>query len=123
MITPAVGIIRLDGRAVSLTGQQLNEVATRIEGSVLRPGHPGWNAAVLTWNAMVRRIQPFSTGGNYINFQTADEDTDRIRATYSANYDRLVNLKRRYDPDNLFRVNRNIPPATRPATARPGGAP
>jgi FAD/FMN-containing dehydrogenase len=71
------------------------------------------------WN----RIQPFCTGGNYINFQTVDEDTDRIRGTYGANYDRLVAVKRRYDPDNLFRVNRNISPATLPATAHPGDAP
>lgn len=57
-----------------------------------------------------KRIQPFSTGGNYINFQTADEDDDRIRATYGANYDRLVEVKHRYDPDNVFRSNRNIRP-------------
>ena len=54
------------------------------------------------------RIRPFSTGGNYINFQTADEGDDRVRATYGANYDRLVEVKQRYDPDNLFRSNRNV---------------
>ncbi|MBA3263754.1 MAG: FAD-binding oxidoreductase [Thermoleophilaceae bacterium] len=54
------------------------------------------------------RVRPFSTGGNYINFQTADEDEQRIRDTYGANFDRLVEIKRTYDPDNLFRVNRNI---------------
>jgi FAD/FMN-containing dehydrogenase len=56
------------------------------------------------------RIRPFSTGGNYINFQTADEDDERIRATYGDNFDRLVEIKRRFDPDNLFRSNRNVPP-------------
>jgi FAD/FMN-containing dehydrogenase len=56
------------------------------------------------------RVRPFSTGATYVNFQTADEDQDRIRATYAANFDRLVEIKRRYDPDNLFRANRNIPP-------------
>jgi FAD/FMN-containing dehydrogenase len=55
------------------------------------------------------RIRPFSAG-NYVNFQTEDEGADRIRATYGANYERLVRVKRRYDPDNLFRVNRNIAP-------------
>jgi FAD/FMN-containing dehydrogenase len=60
-----------------------------------------------------RRIRPFSTGGNYINFQTADEDEERIRATYGANFDRLVEIKQRYDPDNLFRSNRNIRPRGR----------
>jgi FAD/FMN-containing dehydrogenase len=56
------------------------------------------------------RLQPFSTGGNYINFQTADEDESRIRATYGANYDRLVAVKTEYDPGNLFRSNRNVRP-------------
>jgi FAD/FMN-containing dehydrogenase len=57
-----------------------------------------------------QQLRPFSTGGNYINFQTAEEDEARIRATYGVNFDRLVQIKRKYDPDNLFRVNRNIPP-------------
>ncbi len=54
------------------------------------------------------RIRSFSTGGNYINFQTADEDEERIRATYGPNFDRLVEVKKRYDPDNMFHSNRNI---------------
>jgi FAD/FMN-containing dehydrogenase len=39
-----------------------------------------------------------------------DDDTDRVRANYGDNYDRLVDLKRVYDPENLFRVNQNIAP-------------
>lgn len=57
-----------------------------------------------------KRVRPFSTGGNYVNFQTADEDEERVRATYGANFDRLVKIKKAYDPTNLFRVNRNIRP-------------
>ena len=53
---------------------------------------------------------PFASGGAYINFLTAD-DGDRVRSGYGANYDRLAQVKRRYDPDNLFRVNQNIAPA------------
>jgi hypothetical protein len=56
-------------------------------------------------------MRPFSTGASYINFQSGDEDSARIRAAYGANYDRLVALKRRYDPENVFRSNRNVPPA------------
>ena len=56
------------------------------------------------------RVGPFTTGGNYVNFQTADEGEERIRASYGANFERLVEVKRRYDPDNLFRSNRNIRP-------------
>jgi hypothetical protein len=58
-----------------------------------------------TWEAM----QPFSTGG-YVNFMS-DEPADRLRAVYgSEKYERLVALKRRYDPENVFRHNQNIVP-------------
>jgi FAD/FMN-containing dehydrogenase len=57
-----------------------------------------------------QRFRAFSTGGNYVNFQTADEDDSRVRASYGRNYDRLVRVKRRYDPTNLFHTNRNIAP-------------
>ena len=67
------------------------------------------------------RLRPFSTGRTYINFQSADEGDDRIQATYGANYERLAEIKRAYDPDNLFRSNRNILPATTDAPA--DGAP
>jgi FAD/FMN-containing dehydrogenase len=53
---------------------------------------------------------PFASGGAYVNFLTADEG-DRVRSAYGANYDRLAQVKRKYDPDNLFRVNQNIEPA------------
>jgi FAD/FMN-containing dehydrogenase len=59
-----------------------------------------------------KSIRPYSTGGNYLNFQTADEEEDRVRATYGSNFDRLVEVKERYDPDNVFRTNRNILPRT-----------
>jgi len=57
-----------------------------------------------------QRLHPFSTGSSYVNFQTADEGDDRVRATYGPNYRRLTEIKAKYDPTNLFRVNRNIPP-------------
>ena len=54
------------------------------------------------------RFGPFCTGRSYINFQTADEGADQIRASYGPNFDRVAEVKRTYDPDNLFRVNRNV---------------
>ena len=65
-----------------------------------------------------QRVRPFSTGGNYINFQTADEDEERVRATYGGNFGRLVEIKALYDPDNLFRANRNIRPRRLAGTAQ-----
>jgi FAD/FMN-containing dehydrogenase len=56
-------------------------------------------------------LQPFATGRAYVNFLMGDEGQDRVKATYgAAKYERLVALKRRYDPDNVFRMNQNIVP-------------
>jgi FAD/FMN-containing dehydrogenase len=54
-------------------------------------------------------IFPYSLGGGYVNFMMS-EDNDRGRASFGNNYDRLVAVKRKYDPDNLFRINQNIQP-------------
>lgn len=55
-------------------------------------------------------LHPYSAGGAYVNMMM-DEGEERIRASYRDNYARLVQIKRRYDPDNLFRVNQNIRPS------------
>ena len=52
---------------------------------------------------------PFSEEGGYVNFMSGD-DQERIKANYKGNYDRLVDVKRKYDPDNLFHLNQNIKP-------------
>ena len=57
-------------------------------------------------------IQRFSTGGGYINFISQDEDEDRTKTAYGVNYERLVTLKNKYDPKNLFRTNQNIKPSS-----------
>ncbi|MCM8749774.1 FAD-binding oxidoreductase [Thermomicrobiaceae bacterium CFH 74404] len=54
--------------------------------------------------------EPFSTGGVYVNF-LGNEGEARVRAAYGANYARLAEIKRRYDPENVFRFNQNIAPA------------
>lgn len=55
-------------------------------------------------------LKPYSTGGNYVNFQTDDEADERTVESYRNNYERLGSVKATYDPSNLFRVNRNIRP-------------
>jgi FAD/FMN-containing dehydrogenase len=52
---------------------------------------------------------PFASGGVYVNFLTADEGV-RVRNAYGPNYDRLAQVKGKYDPENLFRMNQNIKP-------------
>ena len=54
-------------------------------------------------------LHPYSSGGAYTNFMM-DEGQERVRDSYRQNYDRLVDIKTKYDPDNLFRVNQNIRP-------------
>jgi FAD/FMN-containing dehydrogenase len=52
---------------------------------------------------------PFASAGAYVNFMT-DEEGDRVAAAYGSNYDRLVQAKKRFDPDNVFHLNQNIKP-------------
>lgn len=54
-------------------------------------------------------LHPYSAGGAYLNF-IMNEGQERIKASYKHNYDRLRMIKRKYDPDNFFRVNQNIQP-------------
>jgi FAD/FMN-containing dehydrogenase len=52
---------------------------------------------------------PYASAGAYVNFMTAEEG-DRVAAAYGSNYDRLVQIKKHYDPDNIFHLNQNIKP-------------
>jgi FAD/FMN-containing dehydrogenase len=66
--------------------------------------HVEWTRS--SWEELL----PTSTGGAYVN-HLGEEGQERIRAAYGRKWDRLVDLKRRWDPDNVFRLNQNIPPA------------
>ena len=59
------------------------------------------------WNDM----KSFSTGGTYINFLTEDEGPERIQAALGKGLERLAEVKAKWDPQNVFRTNRNIKPA------------
>src|SRR5436309_13865724 len=62
-------------------------------------------------------MEPFASGGVYVNYLGAerDEGAERVRAAYDPQkYERLVRLKRKYDPENRFRMNQNIPPCMAP---------
>lgn len=56
-------------------------------------------------------MRPFSTGGTYINFLTEDEGQERLEAALSSGLQRLAEIKAKWDPENMFRTNRNITPA------------
>ena len=64
----------------------------------------------IAWaRAFFAKSKPFASSGAYINFLTQDE-TDRTAFAYGPTYQRLVDLKKRYDPTNFFRMNQNIQP-------------
>jgi hypothetical protein len=69
------------------------------------------NEAVITdWaRKYYEALHPYGAGGAYVNFMM-EEGEERIQATYRGNYERLAGVKKRYDPENFFRVNQNIKP-------------
>ncbi len=72
---------------------------------------PANKEKITTWAKEYQEaLHPYSSGGAYTNFMM-DEGQERIKASYKQNYDRLVKIKTKYDPGNLFRVNQNIKPA------------
>ena len=76
---------------------------------------PGWinpddDEEIMAWTRQVSdAVAPYSNGEVYVNLLAEDEKA-RIRAAYGQNYQRLIELKDDWDPDNLFRMNQNIPP-------------
>jgi Berberine and berberine like len=101
-----------------------------IDGAVhrVRPHETAWGFRDATWSMVIagidpdpakaeslrtwakrywEAVHPYTLGGAYINFMM-DEGIDRIKATYHDNYERLLEIKRKYDSTNFFRVNQNI---------------
>jgi FAD/FMN-containing dehydrogenase len=78
--------------------------------------HGRWETAAedkagMDWaRGFYRDTAEYATGGVYVNFLT-DDESDRIKSAFGSNYDRLVQIKKKYDPQNLFRSNQNIVPA------------
>jgi FAD/FMN-containing dehydrogenase len=110
-----LGVLHLEG-ALNEHDEDDGAVGNRDARYVLgvlgmwEPGEPNPDAYVRWIRETWERLRPFTTGRTYINFQTADEGEERVRETYGANFERLVEVKQVYDPDNLFRSNRNISP-------------
>jgi berberine-like enzyme len=86
------------GLGMSPTPEATPEVAQRLQEHLAR---------------VAEEMRPYETGATYVNFLgLGDWTPERTRASYSPeDWERLVEIKDRYDPDNLFRFNRNIPPS------------
>ena len=73
---------------------------------------PANREAISRWSIEYQEaLHPYSAGGAYVNMMM-DEGEDRVRASYRGNYERLAQIKQTYDPQNLFRINQNIKPAS-----------
>jgi FAD/FMN-containing dehydrogenase len=73
---------------------------------------PAEAAASTAWvRDFFAEMTPFLTSGVYANYLAGDEGDARVRAAYGPAWDRLVGLKRRHDPDNVFHLNQNVNPA------------
>jgi FAD/FMN-containing dehydrogenase len=71
---------------------------------------PAKDEACIAWaRSLWKAAAPFATGSVYVNFLTQDEG-NRVRDAYGENYERLVAVKNKYDPTNLFGINQNISP-------------
>jgi len=112
-----VGVLHLGGalnerdEADGAVGNRDARFACGVLG-MWRPDEPNAAAFRAEVDAAWGRLQAFGTGGNYVNFQLAADGSARTADAYRNNYERLRRAKAVYDPDNLFRVNRNIPPAS-----------
>jgi FAD/FMN-containing dehydrogenase len=110
----AVLVFPLAG-AISARADTESAAANRDASAILNVAasweRPEDDATNIEWaRAAWRDMRGFSTGGVYVNFLTEDEGDDRISAAYGPNYERLVAAKARWDPRNVFRVNKNIAP-------------
>ncbi|HSR79687.1 MAG TPA: FAD-binding oxidoreductase, partial [Hyphomicrobiaceae bacterium] len=72
------------------------------------------DGACVAWTRQLfESVAPFASGSVYVNFMP-DDEKERVEKAYGSNYRRLAEIKRRYDPGNLFRMNQNIQPTTLP---------
>jgi len=103
-----------------VTKPTIAELRERVRGEVISRDDPGYEEARKArpgrqrdQHQWVRDFYEASAAhaeeGGYINFM-AEDDQGRIKANYRRNYQRLVEIKRKYDPGNLFHLNQNIKP-------------
>ncbi len=101
--------------AVTRVGVTETAVPHREEGwNLLLPTiwpDPDDSAANIDWTREAfAAMKPYFDSGRWLNYLGDDQASDAIRSAYGPNYDRLVEVKRRYDPENVFHLNHNIVP-------------
>ncbi len=101
----AAGRVAADKTAFGLRGDQWDfNVIGQWADAAESQKHTAWVREL--WG----RMEPLISGSAYINHIAADDRPEKVRASYGPNYDRLVALKKKYDPTNMLRLNPNIRP-------------
>jgi hypothetical protein len=73
--------------------------------------NPDQDDAQVAWTReLSSKLEPYASGGVFVTF-TSETGDDRVRDAYRGHYDRLVAIKDRYDPGNMFRLGQNIRPS------------
>jgi hypothetical protein len=103
------------GGAVGRSPESRNAMGNRDAGFVLNIAgsweKPEDDRANIEWARTAwEDMRKFSTGGTYVNFLNAEEGDERTRAAYGKNYDRLLEIKAKWDPENFFHTNKNLVP-------------
>jgi FAD/FMN-containing dehydrogenase len=74
--------------------------------------HDSDSESHLSWTRTAwQQIDPLTKGTTYMNHLALDDRPERLRSSFAGNYDRLVAVKNKYDPNNLFRLNANVKPS------------
>lgn len=104
-INGAAGRVSQDATAWNYRDANFSQVVVGVDGD------PKNNEKISSWaKDYWVGLHPYSAGGGYLNM-IMDEGEERVKAAYRGNYARLSQIKAKYDPQNLFRVNQNIKPA------------
>jgi FAD/FMN-containing dehydrogenase len=114
LVQLGAAMARVDSSATAYVARDTNYIMN-VHG---RWSNPRDDDRIRAWARQVfRNAAPYATGSGYVNFLT-DDESERVVASYGINYPRLQMAKRRFDPDNLFRMNLNIKPAAPGAVQR-----
>jgi FAD/FMN-containing dehydrogenase len=108
LVFPLIGGLGAHGDDHSAVG---NRNAAAVLNLAASWDSPAEDAANVEWARTAwQDLRRFGSGGVYVNFLSEDEGADRVLAAYGSNHARLVDVKTRWDPGNLFRANKNIAP-------------
>jgi FAD/FMN-containing dehydrogenase len=107
-------IYPINGKAGSISEHQTAWASRDVNFAQVIVGvdpDPANNERMIQWaKDYWQALHPYSAGGGYLNM-IMDEGSEQVRATYRGNYARLAKIKAKYDPQNFFQINQNIPPA------------